>query len=181
MKWCTGDLIEISKSEKCNVIAFTANSYVTSDFRLVMGAGCAKRVRDHFLGVDFDLGNRIRKRISSSLENAVESVVSPKEGVQADYYVAGVPRDGIIVAAVQVKRHYQDHKNSDSKKACFELTIASLKKLRRWCEKNNDSRVVINCPLIGCGGYSQEEDQVKAMVEKTLGSVDIYVCTLKRE
>ena len=174
MDWQVGDIISIGEAKKYDVIAFTANSYVTADFRLVMGAGAAKRVLRHYPGIDAEFGTRIRVG-ELGFE---DGLIYPPHGVQKDYLVAGVPRAGIIIAAVQVKQHFRDHTEPEAKDLCWELTVKSLAKLRRWCERHPDKRVVMNCPLIGFGGYGDQEERVRIMTIEALRGTSVTICTL---
>ena len=172
MQWHNGDVLELAESVKANIVLFTANSVVT-DSRLVMGAGFAKQVRDTFKGIDLELG---RTLLGSSGTN----------GVQPDYgLVTAVTRHNnrsLIIGALQVKKHYNDHKNVKTKQGCWELTESSLfmlqTTLRGWSKNLPPFVLVMNCPLIGLGGYASEKDKVVGLVENYLGEFeDVYVCT----
>jgi hypothetical protein len=90
MEWRKGDMLEVAAQLGCHTIAFTANAFVTDDFRLVMGAGAAKRIRDHFPGVDSDFGFKIRAGHLRGGEWG--GIAHPNRGVQADYHVVAVSR-----------------------------------------------------------------------------------------
>ncbi|MFK5073233.1 hypothetical protein ACI4BE_27295, partial [Klebsiella pneumoniae] len=75
------------------------------------------------------------------------------------------------VLAIQVKRHFKDDGDLD-------LTKKSLAKLKEWSDNNPSEHIVINCPLIGLGGFSKDVDRIKKEVESALGSANITVCTM---
>ncbi len=161
MKWASGDLIDIARDEKCHVVAFTANSVlktVNKQPALVMGAGAAKRVRDYFPGVDIDLGKKI-----AALQAA------PRSGLQLDYHIVSSKRDGIHVAAIQVKRDWRDEGDWD-------LTVQSLTLLSGYLAEFPHLKCSLNCPLIGLGGFASQKDKVFKMVESILGDSNIIVC-----
>lgn len=168
MEWRTGDMISVCKEIDADGIVFTANS-VVKDVKgtkeLVMGGGAALRVYQYF-----------PKSLASSLAN----IISPKGavGVQPDYYFSGVSfkrskhvSQLFYVFALQVKRHYANPGDLD-------LTIESLKQLATWCKENPDKQLVLNCPLIGLGGFSAQTDKVKGIVESILGNTNVVVTIL---
>jgi hypothetical protein len=165
MEWRTGDMLDVGQKEGCNVIAFTANAVVREERRqaaLVMGGGAALRVRNAFPGIDFALGQRILNASSRP---------SFKSGVQDDYYVVAAKQNDLWVAAVQVKRHWQDVGDWD-------LTEDSLEALSRHLAKYPDLKCVLNCPLIGLGGFADRADEVKEMVSLVLKDANVLVCVM---
>lgn len=166
MEWRKGDMLEVGKKEVCNVIAFTANAVVREErgqSALVMGGGAALRVRDAFPGIDFALGKRI---LSTSSRPTLKS------GVQDDYYVVAAKQGDLWVAAVQVKRHWKDAGDWD-------LTVDSLEALARHLAKYPDLKCVLNCPLIGLGGFADRIDEVKDMVSLVLKDANVLVCAMQ--
>ena len=136
------DFLDLAIEENINNIVFTANSVVTNG-KLVMGAGAALRIRNAYPEIDSQFGELL-------LPNG-----------RKDYHVVEVHRpeeNPHTVYALQVKRHYRD--NGD-----FELCITSLRKL---IDKLKDEPAVLNCPLIGYGGFSDKTQRVYDMVEKEL-------------
>ena len=162
MEWLSGDMLQVAREEECEIIAFTANSVLKSingSQALVMGGGAAKRVRDAFPGIDIQLAEKIIE--SRSIDN----------NNSADYYVVASKTNGLWVAAVQVKRHWKDDGD-------WKLTETSLKTLARHLSKNPNRKCVLNCPLIGLGGFSDRIDDVKQMVEDTLKDANVFVCII---
>lgn len=155
MRWIQGDLIDVATKLNAHVLGFTANSVITKNGKLVMGGGAAKRVRDYFDGVDAELGKNIGANLTDFLlaEANVSDLIVDK------------------VLAIQVKRHFKDDGDLD-------LTKQALEKLKEWSEKHPSEHIVINCPLIGLGGFANEVDKIKKEVESVLGSANITVCTM---
>lgn len=154
MKWVRGaDLLDHAREVGATHVAFTAN-YVVKRGRLVMGAGAAKRVRDALPGVDAAIGR-----------------LCPPSG---DYHLICVEDErwnpkGVL--AVQVKRHYSDDGDWD-------LAVRSLRALAEFCEGNRDAFVVMNCPLVGRGGFADRSSEVESMVEEVLCEHPVLVTTL---
>jgi hypothetical protein len=155
MIWQTGDILDIANSERCNVVAFTANSVLNKNGALVMGAGVAKRIRDHYPDIDAKLGSKITKKLG--------------ENNQADFHVAVQKVEDVFVVAVQVKRDWRD--NGD-----WDLTVESLELLARYLSEYPHLKCVLNCPLIGLGGFGNQQDKVRKMVESVFENTDIIVC-----
>lgn len=163
MKWISGDLIDIARAENCHVVAFTANSVlktVDQQLALVMGAGAAKRVRDYFPGIDIALGQKI-----AALQT------TPRSGVQKDYHIVSSKHSGMHVAALQVKRDWRDEGDWD-------LTAQSLTLLSGYLAEFPHLKCVLNCPLIGLGGFRERKAEVQAMVEKHLEGANILVSVI---
>jgi hypothetical protein len=160
MQWVEGDLIEICNRLNADGVVFSANSVVLSNGELCLGAGAALRVRNAFPKAALVLGNQIKQ--------------DGYNWVQPDYYLAGCVFDAVkpfYVFALQVKRDFR-HKGD------IQLTIQSLKDLAAWCEENPEVKLVMNCPLIGLGGYSSRVDEVKEIVSSILKNTSIVVTIL---
>lgn len=160
MEWVYGDMIDVCRGRDYDGIVFTANSVVNKDNELVMGGGAALRVKNAFPKAALVLGNQIKQ--------------DGYNWVQPDYYLAGCVFDAVkpfYVFALQVKRDFR-HKGD------IQLTIQSLKDLAAWCEENPEVKLVMNCPLIGLGGYSSRVDEVKEIVSSILKNTSIVVTIL---
>lgn len=164
MEWRNGDMVDVCREVGANGIVFTANSVVTANNCLVMGAGAAKRVKDAFPdSVPRALGAQIKKS---------------NHGVQPDYHLVGVklpmaqsPDSPFYIFALQVKRHY-------AAPGDLALAVESLKALSGWCSLNPDAKLVMNCPLIGLGGFAGQIDKVKSIVEDILSDANVIVTIL---
>ena len=163
MEWVQGDLVDVARERNLNLIAFTANSVIKIEdekYKLVMGRGAAKRVRDAFPGVDAMLASRL-------LEGK-----DLKSGLQPDYYCIGAKyNDGLSIAAVQTKRHWHDV-------GYLDLAKQSLEALRDNLKRKSNLRAVLNCPLIENGGFADRLEIVREMVKDVFDSSDIVICTL---
>ena len=161
-----------------------------------MGAGAAKRVKDRFPEAPVALGNSIariqltgilcQKKLDDSdyepSDNAIRELIHA--GVQEDYHTMGYlhcpeqmecTHEHCLsvhhqIVAVQTKRDWKAPGDWD-------LTVASLKMFSARLNKEN-IRFVLNCPLIGLGGFGDERKRVFDMVEEILGQNDVIVCTL---
>lgn len=80
-----------SEMAKYDFVGFTANSTITQDGKLVMGAGTAKIVRDTFKGID--------DRFGSNIDNLSDFYI------KLDYQTR--------VFALQTKRHWKDESPID--------------------------------------------------------------------
>lgn len=153
MTWASGkDLVTHARAISASHVAFTANS-VLNRGRLVMGAGAAKRVRECMPGVDYALG-----------------ALSPG----GDYHLLLAESEfwsPAAVLAVQVKRHYSDPGDID-------LTHRSLLALAEFCVGTPGALIVMNCPLVGHGGYADRASEVEEMVEEVLSEHPVVVTTL---
>ena len=98
-------------------------------------------------------------------------------GLQPDYFVAHAShwledkKDHIRLVALQVKRHYNAQGDLD-------LTEQSLEKFAEMMRSRPERRAVMNCPLIGLGGFGDQQKLVTDLVERVLGDIDVIVCTL---
>lgn len=164
MEWRNGDMIDVCREVGANGIVFTANSVVSTNDCLVMGAGAAQRVRDAF-------PKSIQRALGAQIKQS-----SP--GVQPDYHFVGVtlpmakqPDLPFYIFALQVKRHYAEPGD-------LALTVESLEALNSWCRANPDVKLVMNCPLIGLGGFASQIDKVKSIVEGILSDTNVIVTIL---
>lgn len=168
MEWHTGDLIDVCKKLDADGVVFTANSVICNknDIRqLVMGGGAALRIKQYF---------------PDSLPSALANVVAPGDtfGVAPDYHFAGVtfkrankPDSSFYVFALQVKRHFANDGD-------LQLTVESLNRLADWCQEHPNIRLVLNCPLIGLGGFAHRAEEIKGVVEGILRNTNVVVTIL---
>lgn len=133
---------------KQNVIVFTGNSYIKNNGRLVMGAGCAKMIRDAYPTVDKGLGNQI-----SHL---------------TDYNLVWLEVKGptpFWLGAFQVKYSFQS-------KAQVSLIERSVKELTRVADLRPNYTFHLNYPGIGNGKLAYET--VQPIVDKLPDNVHLY-------
>lgn len=152
MNWTTGDLIEVARAKGIRVVGFSANAVITRDGDLVMGAGAARRIKNAYPGIERILGEAIGVF-----------------GLAPDYYLQPASYGRTRILAYQVKRDWRESGD-------FALTRESLTRLAEWSRANGP--VVVNCPLIGAGGWGSRSDEVFEMVERALADADVTVCRL---
>lgn len=160
MQWAEGDLIEICNRLNADGVVFSANSVVLSNGELCLGAGAALRVKNAFPKAALVLGKQIKQ--------------DGYNWVQPDYYLVGCMfniEKPFYVFALQVKRDFR-HKGD------LELTNQSLAELATWCEENPEIKLVMNCPLIGLGGYANQIEEIKATTELILNKTNVIVTIL---
>ena len=115
---------------KYDHIGFTANSTLTRDFRLVMGAGNAKFVRDKVKGID--------KRIGSLVYHLDRDIYGILHDTETKMF------------AFQTKI---DWKN----KSPISVTLFSLLMLKREAKEKPNLLFALPIPGIGHGGFTREE------------------------
>ncbi len=131
---------------------FTANSFIASGGRLVMGAGAALACKTAYPGVDLEFGAEVLFRTRGRL----------------DYYVC--PLHSHQLGALQVKRHYAD-------KADIELIEKSLLMLAEFALDNRSYVIHCNYPGIGNGGIAY--GRVRALVKSLKLPKNIYLWRYK--
>ena len=159
MEWRKGDMIDIAAQEGITTIGFTANAVIWRDNgvpKLVAGRGAALRVREKFPTVDAMLAAAILKG-------------KDRMGVHHDYHCVSVVGKFYKIFAVQVKRHWRDPGD-------WPLTEASLEAFASMLPQ--EEAAVLNCPLIGEGGFADRKDEVMGMVERILNNRQVIVTTL---
>ena len=183
LEWRHGDLVDVAKETGANVLAFSANAVLKQGesglYKLVMGAGAAKRVRDYYPGSDWKLGasvarNTQRLRVSLGGDRGTRMA---DYGLQPDYYLAKTTcwderheqPTPMLIVALQVKREWKDRGD-------LELASQSLMRFHDLMRENPEYRAVMNCPLVGLGGFSLEE--VRPVVEATLSGTNTTICLL---
>ena len=129
-----------------NIYMFTANSTLKGDGSLVMGAGCAKAVRDTYRGVDKLFGSKI-----VNLQEFNVTFVKWKEQ---------------WLGAFQTKLHWQ-------KLSPLYLVEDSVDKLTRIAKERPTWSFHLPCPAVNHGGQSVED--VLPMLEKLPDNVIIYL------
>ena len=172
MNWTRGDLIDVARHEGITHVAFTANAEVTAGKALVMGAGAAKRIRDYFLGIDKVFASLLEFHLcdpASHRDYRLMTYTTHSEGWLGVDWISDV----VTVSAVQVKRRWQEPGD-------LQLTRESLVLLRGYVREKEaaglDARCVINCPLIGHGGWSLRKGEVYEMVEAVFQHGPVTVC-----
>lgn len=163
MEWVQGDIIDVCRDKKANGVVFTANSVILKNGDLCLGAGAAKRVRDYF---------------PASVPSALaQEIKQNNDRIQPDYYLAGIQfklketLEPFYIFALQVKRDFND-------KGDLSLTVESLQLLAEWCNANPGVKLVLNCPLIGLGGFSDQKEDIKNIVDGILFNCDVVVTLL---
>jgi len=165
MKWVSGDFVDLAHKHKATGIAFTANAVIMKkddQYKLVMGAGAAKRIRDKFLGIDAKLAEEIVKNVNDYPEHTRQV---------KDYYLSYCDYDNLRIFAVQTKKHFKEAGDWD-------LTVQSLEQLANYIKHNPESKIILNCPLINNGGFGDRIDEVKQMVENIFKDTKILVSIL---
>jgi hypothetical protein len=131
----TGDLFQMQ-----GWLCITTNGFVKNNGRAVMGAGCAKTIRDAVPDIDMALGKRIKAR---------GNVVAPI-GSYANNPVFSFP----------VKHNWWE--NAD-----IELIARSARQLRAtWLEHGNGVDVFI--PRPGCGNGKLKYNVVEPVLQSIL-------------
>lgn len=129
-----------------NIYMFTANSIVKQDGKLVMGAGCAKSVRDTYTGIDKMFGDKI---------------VSGQE-----FNVTFVKWKEQWIGAFQTKIDWR-------KLSPTYLVKDSIDKLKRVTEERPTWTFHLPCPAVSNGGKSVED--VLPMLERLPDNVIVYL------
>lgn len=128
MQIITGDLYTDESLEKYDFVGFTANSTLTKEGRLVMGAGSAKHVRDKFPDIDLRLGELVKD--------------SPKYLIKKDTETN--------IFALQTKINWRV-------KSPLDLVIKSIRALKLHAIKQPDKTFAIPMPAFGFGGLDGNE------------------------
>jgi len=149
MHYMKGDLYSDSEFCKYDYIGFTANSTLTKDDRLVMGAGNAKVVRDKFKGIDKRLGSII-KESKHPEDPEVFLIVKDKE---------------TNIFALQTKVNWKD-------KSPVGLVEYSLRYLKRLAESKPNRLFAVPYPAVNHGGLTK--DILKEYIEELPDNVYIY-------
>ena len=129
-----------------DIYCFTANSVINLKGKLVMGAGCAKSVRDLYQGIDKLFGDDIEH-----LSQFGTCIVKWKSQ---------------WILAFQTKYDWKDE-------SPIELIEYSVKRLKYLANNNPTWVFHLPCPAIGCGG--QSVDKVLALLEVLPDNVVVYV------
>lgn len=146
MHYMKGDLYSDSELRKYDYIGFTANSVLTKDGRLVMGAGSAKAVRDKFKGIDKRLGD----------------VISGCKHPETYLIVKDTDTN---IFALQTKIHWKD-------KSPVGLVKYSLRYLKRLAESRPNRTFAVPYPAISNGGLTK--DVLVKYIEELPDNVYIY-------
>jgi hypothetical protein len=116
---------------KTDLFCFTANSTMTKNNRLVMGAGIAKQVKERIPDIDLSLGYALQQ-----LNNSTFGLITHISFNQ-------------MIGAFQVKYHWSD-------KADLHLIMYSTVKLFSFIVNNKPKRIDLNFPGIGKGKLPEE-------------------------
>lgn len=140
------------------VVIFTANSTLTKNGRLVMGAGAAKECRDNFIDIDKAFGYRLR----SLYKNLLKS--------DRFYYIETIAKslkhnNLVKVGAFQTKCDWR-------KKSPIDLIQASVKELKNVSVCNPTKEFHMNFPGINYGRLSV--DRVTPIIEELPDNVFVY-------
>lgn len=127
MQIITGDLYTDENLEKYDFVGFTANSTLTKEGRLVMGAGSAKCVRDKFPDIDLRLGELVKGY--------------PKYLIKKDTETK--------IFALQTKIDWRVNSPLD-------LVIKSIRALKLHAIKQPDKTFALPFPAISHGGLSED-------------------------
>lgn len=128
------------------IMMFTANSIVKDNGRLVMGAGCAKTVRDLYQGIDKQFGDKI--------------------GSGSEFNVTFVKWEDQWIGAFQTKIDWR-------KPSPLYLVKDSIEKLSRIAQERPDWEFHLPCPAIAHGGRGVEE--ILPLLEVLPDNVVVYL------
>ena len=129
-----------------NIYMFTANSTIKQNGRLVMGAGCAKSVRDMYIGIDKQFGNEI-EHLST-------------------FGCKFVQHKSQWIGAFQTKIHWQN-------KSPLDLVEVSVLQLKHIAERRGAYIFHLPCPAVSNGGRSV--DDILPMLETLPDNVIVYI------
>lgn len=146
MHYMKGDLYSDSEFCKYDYVGFTANSVLTKDGRLVMGAGNAKVVRDKFKGIDKRLGE------------VINGCKNPET-----YLI--VKDTDTNIFALQTKVDWKD-------KSPLGLVKASIRYLKVLTERKPNRLFAVPYPAISHGGLTK--DVLVRYIEELPDNVYIY-------
>lgn len=131
-----------------NVYLFTANSVLNKQGALVMGAGCAKSVRDTYKGIDILFGTNLG--------------ISRRE-----FNITFVKwQDNLWIGAFQTKIDWRDP-------SPLYLVQDSIDKLKRISEERPSWIFHLPCPAISHGGLNK--DEVLPLLESLPDNVVVYL------
>jgi hypothetical protein len=128
------------------IFMFTANSTIRANGNLVMGAGCAKSVRDTYRGIDKLFGDKI-----VHLQEFNVTFVKWKEQ---------------WIGAFQTKLHCQ-------KQSPMHLVKDGVEKLTRIANERPQWTFHLPCPAVNHGGQSVED--VLPLLEQLPDNVIVYL------
>lgn len=129
-----------------NIYMFTANSVVNGSGKLVMGRGCAKTVRDTYLGID--------KLFGDVIDN------------MSKFGVKFVKHDSQWIGAFQTKYNWQDP-------SPLELVEYSVFRLAKIASVRPEYAFHLPFPAISNGG--QSVDDVLPMLQVLPDNVIVYL------
>lgn len=142
------DLWKMSPEEYPALKLITTNGQTRKDGACVMGRGCARQARDMIPGIDYKLGELLRK-----YGNRV--------------FRLGALPDGSHLGSFPVKNHWKNY-------ADLELIERSAHQLVEIVQSFGYKRVVLPCPGVGNGGLSYER-YVKPVLEPVLSDDRFYI------
>lgn len=128
------------------IYMFTANSTIRANGNLVMGAGCARSVRDFYQGIDKQFGEKI-----VHLQEFNVTFVKWKEQ---------------WIGAFQTKLHWQ-------KQSPMYLVRDSIDKLSRIANERPQWIFHLPCPAVNHGG--QSVDDILPLLEQLPDNVIVYL------
>lgn len=138
------------------VVIFTANSTLTKDGRLVMGAGAAKECRDAFIGIDKEFGSRIKR---------IRDLYKTYNFCYMEILFKSQYEKWTRVGAFQTKCDWRNTSPTD-------LIYESTKQLINTSKCNPTKEFHMNFPGINYGGLSVES--VTPIIEELPDNVFVY-------
>lgn len=138
-----------------DVFIVTTNATLKKDYRLVMGRGLAKQIRDRIPGIDLELGTRILLG---------RHYTTSQQFYLVNYLFVLVPRTP-AVGAFQVKEHYESP-------AKLELITGATQVLIDLALSFKDKRFDMNFPGIGNGQL--ERDVVLPIIVNLPDNVHVW-------
>ena len=134
------------------ILLFTANSYIDSKGRLVMGKGFAREVKERFPGIEEVFGRNL-----------------PHLG-EYGLFIIPSPQPAMVTAigAFQVKHHFRDP-------ADLTLIQKSIDDLQIEALKHPYLTYFLNFPGIGAGGLGRYKKKIlESMRQKLPGNVIVF-------
>jgi hypothetical protein len=147
------NLLSQSVLETADAICFTSNGILTTQGRLVMGAGVAKQFKNYYKGIDFHAGKCVK------LNGNVCQVVLE--------IFRSTNKPNLHIVAFPTKEHWKDDSS-------MELVERSTQQLVDITNNKKWKQVYLAAPGCGLGGLDFYKE-VKPVIEKLLD--DRFVIT----
>ena len=140
-------------------VFITANAFVKSNGKLVMGRGFALSCAQEYPELPAKAGKRISGGIFGILENVHVDIHDPAT------YGSSDPSERVALGLFQVKFNWWED-------ARLDLVEFSTRKLAQLADENPDEPYALNYPAIGNGKISKE--LVEPIIETLPDNVDVW-------